>query len=85
MWPKVREYVSKCLVSAVSFRDQLLKWGKFVSAPFMDFIDNCAHYKINKMTWISLGIGLSHASYEPCSEKTGFLHMRKQRRRSASR
>ena len=25
------------------------------------------------------------SSYEPCREKTGFLHMRKQRRRPASR
>ena len=28
---------------------------------------------------------LNVASYEPRHEKTGFLHMRKQRRRSASR
>ena len=27
----------------------------------------------------------SELLYEPCREKTGFLHMRKQRRRSASR
>ena len=28
---------------------------------------------------------IGNSSFEPCLEKTGFLHMRKQRRRSASR
>ena len=28
---------------------------------------------------------LEHLAYEPCYEKTGFLHLRKQRRRSAAK
>ena len=31
------------------------------------------------------GYPISFKIFEPCHEKTGFLHMRKQRRRSASR
>ena len=34
---------------------------------------------------IVIGVVLAHRPSEPRREKTGFLHMRKQRRRSASR
>ena len=41
---------------------------------YFSFIKECSHYLSN-----------DPIIYEPRCEKTGFLHMRKQRRRSASR
>ena len=60
----------------------------FIKIPFInkgfDFIDLPSILQLNHLFLIILKIR-SHLLFEPRLEKTGFLHMRKQRRRSASR
>ena len=69
-------------------RKSLLKYENCPGNCILQFSGHRSYFRIDFQTMLSVKSYSSHimhnVTYEPRYEKTGFLHMRKQRRRSAS-
>ena len=87
----------KCNEKTLQFSEQLISYQNIVHKNFCRFEMFCQPmhfiFENNKSRWAihlqnggkTLFFSISSRLFEPHREKTGFLHMRKQRHRSASR
>ena len=75
---RTEQWFSALHITCVQSKNTNALYGDFCNCCFKIIIDCCLSGEISEIQNLM-------EIYEPRSEKTGFLHMRKQRRRSASR